>query len=789
MTNRFTKRILDHMADSRYRPQQIRELASALNIDAEDYDEFARAVSGMIEGGQVVIGSAQTIALPPVGKEMVGRFRLSDRGFGFVIPDAPMEHGDLFVPAGNTGNALTGDRVRAEVVPDPRRRRGAASKSPFIGRVVEIIQRADRHYVGNLIRRGGTWLVQVDGKLLHDPVVIRDPHAKNAKEGDKVVIELIHYPQGSDLAEGVIIEVLGEGGEPEVETRAVMRAYGLAEKFPAIVMDQARQAASTFDDKAIPPDREDLTGSFIITIDPPDARDFDDALSLTELEGEGDAAYELGVHIADVAHFVRPGTELDNEAAARGNSAYLPRKVVPMLPELLSNGVCSLQEGVNRFCKSVFIRYDREGNVLGARFARTVIRSAKRLTYLEAQALIDGDLREARKHARTEPKYGGPLIKTLKMMDELAKAIRQRRMNAGMIVLDLPEVELVFDDTGRVIDAVPEDDAFTHKLIEAFMVEANEAVARLFDAHEVPMIRRIHPDPDVHDLGELREFARVAGYNIPSKPSRKELQQLLDAVRGKPQQRAVHLAVLKTLSKAEYAPLIIGHFALASEHYTHFTSPIRRYPDLVVHRGLDAWLDVQHAHSGTAGGGKKKKNLTRAFREDKRLFDEVKLNEIARHCSTTERNAENAERDLRTYLVLELLAEALGDDFDGTVTGVTGSGLFVQLDRYLVEGFVRLNDLPGDPGDRWKLNERSGSLVAQRSGRTIAIGDRFTIRIAKVDPIARRLDVVIIEDRPGTGRKKRRQPKGARTAQAKTKQLKQKRTPERRNVKKKRRRR
>jgi len=757
MTERFKRRILEHIADRRYRPQQIRELASALGIAAEDYEDFARAAMQMSEDAKVVIGSAQTIALPPAGKEMVGRFRLSERGFGFVVPDSPTEHGDLFVPAGNTNDALTGDRVRAEVIADPRRRvRG--TKSPNIGRIIEIIERADRHYVGNLFRRGGQWLVQVDGKLLHDPIIIRDPGAKNAREGNKVVIELIHYPQGNALAEGVILEVLGEQGEPEVETRATMRAYGLPDKFPEEVLHEARQAARRFDENAIPSDREDLAEQYIFTIDPPDARDFDDAIHVHRLENEGEAVYELGVHIADVAHFVEAGSVLDEEAKQRGNSTYLPRRVVPMLPELLSNGVCSLQEGVNRFCKSVFIRYDARGRPLEARFARTVIRSAKRLTYLEAQALIDGDLREARKHAQTEPSYGGPLIKTLKLMDELARVIRERRFREGMIVLNLPEVELIYDDTGRVVDAKPEDDAFTHKLIEAFMVEANEAAARLFVSHNVPMIRRIHPDPDAHDMGALRDFARVAGYNIPARPSRQELQQLLDAVRSKPQQRAVHLAVLKTLSKAEYAPLHIGHFALASEHYTHFTSPIRRYVDLVVHRGLNIWLDAN-------GRG-------RTFQRDKRLLSEEELSLIARHCSTTERNAENAERDLRTFLVLQLLSENLGDDFQGTVTGVTASGLYVQLDHYLVDGFVRLNDLPGDPSDRWKLNERSGTLVAQRSGRSIGIGECFTVRIARVDAVRRQLDLVIIEERSGDSQKKRRQPPGARLAQKKTATIK-----------------
>ena len=530
-------------------------------------------------------------------------------------------------------------------------------------------------------------------------------------------------------------------------------------------------------DASIPDDREDLREVLILTIDPPDAKDFDDAISLRKIDDPGDAAWELGVHIADVAHFVEPGSALDQEAYNRGNSTYLPRKVIPMLPEVLSNGVCSLQEAVDRFAKSCFITYDAQGHVLTQRFAKTLIRSAKRLTYLEAQALIDDDIREALKHTRAagDIKYPRPVIQLLKCMDELAKVIRARRLRDGMIVLGLPEVDLIFDDAGHVTDARTEDNAFTHTVIEMCMVEANEAAARLFYAMGVPMIRRAHPDPDAHGLKDLRSFARVAGFNIPARPSRQELQWLLEKVRDSPAQHAVHMAVLKTLSKAEYMPDLIGHFALASEHYTHFTSPIRRYPDFIVHRALNAVIEIAAGDEQFAKGfGPKSKSeqlkkLGKKAAHDKRIPNEDELRVLGRHCSDTERNSEAAERDLRKYLVLQLLDTKLGEDFAATVTGVTGQGAFLQIDLYLTDGFVKLNDLPGDKADRWQFNPNTAALVAQRSGRTIAIGDRFTVRIANIDLSRRQMELVVLDDR-NPKRDGKGKTKGKTTTRKKTRQ-------------------
>jgi ribonuclease R len=488
-------------------------------------------------------------------------------------------------------------------------------------------------------------------------------------------------------------------------------------------------------------ERKDLTDTFTFTIDPPDAKDFDDAITIAHDEASGE--WTLGVHIADVAHFVRPGEALDEEARARGNSVYLPRLVIPMLPEVLSNGVCSLQEGVGRFTKSVFVTLDGRGKVLFQRLAATIISSNKRLTYLEAQALIDGDVDTARKHARAGTDYTDELIETLRQCDRLARILQKRRHRDGMIVLDLPDVELVFDDEGRVVDAVPEDDAFTHKIIEMFMVEANEAVARTFDSLEVPVLRRIHPDPVPGDIEELRMYARGVGLGLPDEPDRHDLQRLLDATRNTPAARAIHFAVLRTFATASYSPALIGHFALASDHYAHFTSPIRRYPDLLVHRALEAYLEATD-NGRNVPGGRKRVELGRRLESDDRVPNEDDLVQLGRHCTDTEGEAEGAERELRDFLVMQLLHERhLGDEFSGVVTGITGRGLYVQIERFLVEGMVTMQDMPQPSGrpDHWQADDRTGRLVAKRSGASLGIGDIVMVEIQRVDLGARHLDL------------------------------------------------
>jgi ribonuclease R len=756
MSNRYTKRILDHLSNQQYHPVDAHELARQLRVEPDLADTFVSELGELLNDERIQVGNSDRIQLPPFPSEVEGTIRVTARGFGFVITDFPFREGDLFIPANATMNAITGDRVRAQV---SRKGRGTgrgsgAQEKRISGRVSKILERNKTRFAGTISKQRGSWFVIPDGKALREPILARDAGAKDVKQGDKVVIDIIHYPSGHEIAEGVIVEVLGEAGRPDVETMAVIADYGLATDFPEQVTEEARGVAAEFDRTGSEgpwEKRLDLTELFTFTIDPPDARDFDDAISL-EYDEENDE-YELGVHIADVAHFVQAGGPLDKEALQRGNSTYLPRRVLPMLPEMLSNGVCSLQEGVNRFVKSAFVRYDARGRIMGHRYHRSVIRSDKRLTYLEAQALIDGNEVEARKNARTEPNYSDELRSALQQCNRLARTIQKRRFKAGMLRLELPDSELVFDEDGRVSDAVPEDDAYTHTIIEMFMVAANEAVAWLFSGLERPLLRRIHPDPDLTHIDELREFARLVDFRLPQTPDRSDVQSLIDVARGTPYERAIHFSVLKTFTKACYSPALVGHFALASSHYAHFTSPIRRYPDLTVHRALDAYLDVTD-NGQNVPGGKKRKRLSDSISHDDRSLDDVKLTEVGRRCSETEVNSEQAERSLRTFLVMQFLKERdPGETYPGIVTGVTsGGGVFVTLDRYLVDGMVTPEHMPGreEHGRRWQVDRMSGRLFAERSGASIGIGDRVVVQLVTVDLASREMNLEITSYTPNT---------------------------------------
>ncbi len=761
--SKYTKRLFAHLKHDTYEPTTAERLAEDLRIEPGDREAFVAAVTQMADRGELTLGQGDIVTLPPLGKEVIGRFKKHPKGFGFIIPHDVTSHGDLFVPPDNTAEAFTGDEVRAEVVHQGYRKGG---QSPYVGRIVEILNRKQSSFTGDVYRERGYWWARTDGKVLTEPVVLKDAESKNVNEGDKVVFEILHYPEGDYFAEGVIVKVLGEAGEPDVETQAVIAAYDLPGEFEEEVRAEARSLTEGFDKELEPylkgqsferTKRYDLRDAFITTIDPPDAKDYDDAISVERLDkvAGGGPGWRLGIHIADVAHFVTPGSALDAEAQKRGNSCYLPRLVIPMLPEILSNGICSLQEGVPRYAKSVFIDYDERGAVRGKGFAATIIQSKKRMTYLEAQALIDGNEDEARKHAKTDTPYTDTLRRAVRDMNSLSRLIRDRRKANGMIHLDLPDVELVYDEEGNVIDAVPEDDAYTHTLIEMFMVEANEAVARLFEELEVPLIRRVHPEPVPGDTDDLRDFVKVAGYRIPKNPTREDLQGLLDATAGTPAARAVHIAVLKTLTRAEYSPALMGHFALASEAYSHFTSPIRRYADLTAHRALTKYLESTDNGTKPPREEHDKIKLGKRLKETDACPDEQALTEIAGRCNRTEDNAESAERELRQLLVLQFLErEHLGDTLPGVVTGVTANGVFVQLEKYLAEGMCKTTDLPA-PGDAkkkgnvahgrvlWQLDKKTGALVERNSGRSYNIGDRVNIVISAIDLPRRQMDLVI----------------------------------------------
>jgi len=703
----YKNKILKLLKRSDYAPAKVGQLAKILGVGPEDYAEFKEAFDELRQNGQVVLGGGSTVGLPGLSGRITGTFRANPKGFGFVSPLESSAHADLFIPPGESMEAMTGDVVVAKVVEKTQRR----GQVRYSGRVVEILERGRNRFVGTLSRKTEGWIVQPDGTGFVEPITVNDVTAKSAKDKDKVVVEILSYPTEKYLARGVIVEVLGRAGRYESEISSIIRQYHLPDEFDDGCIYQAHKAATEFDPADIQ-DRDDITGKVIVTIDPPDAKDFDDAISL-EKDQQGN--WVLGVHIADVCSFVGTGTPLDAEARNRGNSVYLPGKVLPMLPEMLSNGVCSLQPDQPRFTKSVYITYDDQGKILDRRYRNSVIRSTQRLTYQQVDRVLKGHTKGIKPE----------VLGLLKDMEKLSLIIEKRRDKHGMLHLDLPETEIILDESGRVADACPADASYPHTIIEMFMVEANETVATLLDRHNVPFMRRIHPEPDGLAMQNLSELVKSLGLSLPRQPGRADLQHLLGAVKGTDSSLAINIVVLRSLERAVYSPLHIGHYALASKLYCHFTSPIRRYADLLVHRALDCYL---------------RGNLETASPEE--VLDSQELAQIGKHITFTEERAEDAEHELKTVLILQMLAGKIGEQLDCVVTGLTNFGVFVQSKKLGIEGLVQLTDLGPD---EWRYNPRSCCIIGRHSGRIVCLGQAMKVKIISVNVPARQLTVAPVE--------------------------------------------
>jgi ribonuclease R len=705
MTEILKKRILKLLTHADYEPVKLAQLARVLGVTSEDYPQFKKAFEQLRQAGHVVIGAGNLVSLPSLSGQIVGTFRANAKGFGFVTPLEPHSHGDLFIPPNATTSAMTGDIVAARVTKKGKR----AGQMRCSGEIIEVLERAQNQFIGTLLKEPQGWLVQPDGTSFVEPISVDDVAAKGARQKDKVVVEILSYPTEKCLARGVIIEVLGKAGQYDTEIRSIIRQFHLPTEFDAPCLEQARAAAAEFDPER-PGTREDITDKVIITIDPPDAKDFDDAISL-EKDSRGN--WVLGVHIADVSFFVSQNSPLDAEAKNRGNSVYLPAKTFPMLPEVLSNGICSLQPGQKRSVKSVYLTYDREGNILASRFANSIMCSTQRLTYQQADKTLKGHTKGIKPE----------VIELLKNMATISRTIENRRAKNGMIHLDLPETELVMDKSGRVVDAHPADTSYPHTIIEMFMVEANDAVASLLDRLNIPFIRRIHPEPDALSMKNLAHLVRGFGYHLPRNPDRTAIQDLLAAVKDKDCSFAINLVVLRSFEKAQYAPLHIGHFALASTHYCHFTSPIRRYADLLVHRNLECYLQNRLDLAKDISAG-------------------LDLAEIGKHITFTEERAEDAEDELTTVLILQMLSDKVGEELDCVVTGLTNFGVFAQSRKLGIEGLIRLTDLGPD---EWKFNTIAHCIVGQRSGCTIRLGQPLKVFIVSVNVPARQLNLAPVK--------------------------------------------
>jgi ribonuclease R len=652
------------------------------------------------------------------GDDVVGVFKRAAAGHGFVRPAGAGDASqDIRVPAPATADAATGDTVRIRLTKSRDVRRPGPS-----GEIVEIVKRRTTRFVGSYFEAvGGGW-VQIDGTGFARPVAVGDPGARGVRADDKVVVEIVRFPSPMRDGEGVIVDVLGRAGAVGVDTQTVIHEFGLPGPFPEAVLDDARRQAERFDE-AVSPDRRDLTGQTIVTIDPVDARDFDDAISLERIDR---GHWLLGVHIADVAHFVREGSALDQEARQRGTSVYLPDRVIPMIPEIVSNNLASLQPGKVRYVRTCWIEFTPEGIPVHTEVESAAIRSGRRFTYEEVDVFLADPATSA---VEMTPAVRGLLGR----MRDLARLLRGRRRARGSLELHMPEVKIDLDRDGRVAGAHVVENTESHRIIEEFMLAANEAVATGLAAAGAGFLRRIHPQPDPRKLRQLTEFVHELGFDVESLESRFELQRLLDAARGRPEEHAVHYAVLRSLTRAAYGPQEDGHYALASDCYCHFTSPIRRYPDLVVHRALAA----------VAAG---------------RRPPQDGLAQLGAECSDLERRAEAAERELVKLKLLHFLSARIGTEMDAVVTGVEAFGLFVQGLGIPAEGLVPLESLPDD---FYRFDRAAHTLSGRRPGCSFRLGDRVRVAVARVDIDRRELDFRLIgPGRPAASGRTRRPGKG-----------------------------
>jgi len=730
--------ILRTVAASGYQPLKPKALARKLDHGGDRYEDFKKALKSLIKAGRIELGKGNSIR--PVGAvhgAVTGTFRKTSGGFGFVRPH-PVEGKmgpDIFIPERAVGDAVTGDTVLVTIRGKARR----PDRGPT-GEIAQVVERVTRTFVGTYFERDGDGYVRVDGTVFAHSVYVGDPGAKGAKPDDKVVFEMLRFPSPEDRGEGVITEILGPRGKPGVDTLSIIRAFGLPDEFPEDALHEARIMAADFNEHDLE-GREDFTGWLTITIDPPDARDFDDAISLTV--DPKSKHWQLGVHIADVGRFAPHGGALDREARRRATSVYLPQKVIPMFPEVISNGLASLQQGKVRFVKSVLIDFTPQGQVADVRFANAAIKVRKRFAYEQVSEILNRrrespgeDAHHPATHIagsdnakpRDERSESRGLHVTEEILDllhrvrDLALVLRKRREKRGALELVMPEAQLEYDHHGRVVGAHFRVHDVSHQMIEECMLAANEAVAGYFDYKDVAFLRRVHPAPEPTKLKAFADFARSLGYKIKQEQDRFSLQRVLHQSAKQPEVHAVHYALLRSLKQACYSPEKDDHYALASENYCHFTSPIRRYPDLTVHRLFD-----QMVRRGKAG------------------TDFAELVALGEHCSKMERRAETAERELVKYKLLVYMSERIGEEMETIITGVADYGFFSQAETLPVEGLVHVSTLRDD---YYHYDDASHSLIGQRTKERYRLGDKVQVKVVRVDLNRRQMDFRVVAKKP-----------------------------------------
>ena len=696
--------ILKFMSREDYVPMKAKEIAGIFMVPKNKYNNFKSILDKLEKEYKIQKNRKNKYSIIDENKYIKGTYRGNEKGYGFVIPENE-EMEDIFIPRGNNNNALNDDIVVVEIIKeseDGKRKEG---------KIVSIVKHEKDKVVGLFVKSKNFGFVIPDDKKFGGDIFISKSNFAKAKNNQKVVVKLTKYPEKNKKAEGKIIEIIGGIDEAGVDMLSLVKEYDLPYEFPQGVIEEAKSKGNKVDKKDIP-NRIDLRDKTIFTIDGEDAKDLDDAVRVYKND---DGNYMLDVHIADVSYYVTENSLLDKEAIIRGTSIYMLDRVIPMLPKELSNGICSLNAGEDRFTLSCTMEIDKEGNIISSDVYKAVIKVTERMNYKDVQKIIDGSDEEVLERYKN-------YIQDFKLMEELAKILKNKRLERGYLNLDLPESKVVLDNNGHAVDIKKYELYFSNEIIEQFMLSANETIAERFYWLEAPFIYRAHEEPDIDKVKELNKFLYNFGYKINKSGDKvypKEFAKVLDSVKGKTEERVVSNLVLRTLKVARYESENDGHFGIASKYYCHFTSPIRRYPDLFIHRIISKYLENNYEIS-----------------EKQKEKYEKQAEQYAKTSSDREKIATKVERDSIDIKMAEYMQDRIGEEYEGMVSSVTSFGIFVELDN-TVEGLIRFENL-GD--EYFEYDEEHKQLIGEKTGITYKIGDRVKIKVINANKETRQID-------------------------------------------------